>query len=211
MLVGISGRATSGCHICRIFVWMSICHWALETPKGVSFNAGHEQHNTKTTTERLPRPHRTPLLLPVPVPLVPLVVRDDPKPLPICEPPRMLELAPPTPPPVPAPPRNMPPRVPPRTPLTPLTPDPRPAAEPVPAIRALSCSSALRWAASRRRSSSAALRSRACWRAAASASMSCRSWVEPFQLGLRMSRWLCSVCERMRVQVLRRVEALSTV
>lgn len=41
--------------------------------------------------------------------------------------------------------------------------------------------------------------------------MSCRSWVEPFQFGLRMSRWLCSVCERMRVHVLRRVEALSTV
>lgn len=163
------------------------------------------------TTERPLRPHRTPLLLPVPVPLVPLVVRDAPKPLPICEPPRVLELAPPTPEPVPGPPLSMPPRVPPRTPLTPLTPDPRPAAEPVPAMRALSCSSAFRRASSRRRSSSAALRSRACWRAAASASMSCKSWVEPFQLGLRMRRWLCSVCERIRVQVLRRVEALSTV
>lgn len=99
----------------------------------------------------------------------------------------------------------------PLVPLVPLVPDPRPAAELVPARRALSCSSALRRTSSRRRSSSAALRSRACCRAAASASMSCRSWVEPFQLGLRMSRWLCSVCERMRVQVLRRVEALSTV
>lgn len=108
------------------------------------------------------------------------------------------------------PPRSMPRD---REPLTPLAlaPDPRPAAEPVPAMRALSCSSALRRTSSRRRSSSAALRSAACCRAAASASMSCRSWAEPCQLGLRMSRWLCSVCERMRVQVLRRVEALVTV
>lgn len=188
---------------------MSIC-WASAPKKGVSFNAHHGQHNTKTTTERLPRPHRTPLLLPVPVPLVPRVVRDAPKPLPICDPAR--ELVPPYPPvldPAPVPPLRMPrPRV---LPLTPLVPEPRPAAEPVPAIRALSCSSALRRTSSRRRSSSAALRSAACWRAIASASMSCMSWVEPFQSGLRMSRWLCSVCESMRVQVLRRVEALLTV
>lgn len=73
------------------------------------------------------------------------------------------------------------------------------------------CSSALRRASPRRLSSSAALRSAAAALAAASLSMSARSCDAPFQDGFRSSRWLCSVCDRMRVHVLRRVEAVLTV
>ena len=46
---------------------------------------------------------------------------------------------------------------------------------------------------------------------ASSCSASAASWLAPCQPGCRMRRWLCSVCERMRVQVLRRVEAVVTV
>lgn len=82
--------------------------------------------------------------------------------------------------------------------------------EPAVASRCL-CSSARRLTSARRRSSSAALRSAAAALAAASLSMSARSCDAPFQDGLRSRRWLCSVCDRMRVQVLRRVEAVFTV
>lgn len=41
--------------------------------------------------------------------------------------------------------------------------------------------------------------------------MSTRSCVAPFQLGFKMRRWLCSVCDKMLVQVLSKVDALLTV
>lgn len=75
----------------------------------------------------------------------------------------------------------------------------------------LSSSSAFLRSSSRRRSASAALRSASCCFCNASFSMSTRSCVAPFHSGLRISRWLCSVWDRMRVHVLSRVEALSTV
>ena len=77
--------------------------------------------------------------------------------------------------------------------------------------RLRSSSSAFRRAASRRRSTSAALRSASCCLYKASLSISTRSCVAPFQFGFVKSRWLCSVCDRMRVHVLRSVEALVTV
>lgn len=80
-----------------------------------------------------------------------------------------------------------------------------------PDSRCLWSSSARRLNSLRRLSSSAALRSAAAALAAASASMSARSCDAPFHEGFRSSRWLCSVCERMRVHVLRRVEAVLTV
>lgn len=82
--------------------------------------------------------------------------------------------------------------------------------EPVAVSRCL-CSSARRRTSARRLSSSAALRSAAAALAAASLSMSARSCDAPFQDGFRSSRWLCSVCDKMRVHVLRRVEAVFTV
>ncbi len=102
------------------------------------------------------------------------------------------------------------------TPLTlPLvTPRPVPLVDEdgaVPAALRLSSSSAFLRASSRRRSASAARLSASWCFCSVSVSMSTRSWVEPFQSGLRISRWLCSVCERMRVHVLSSVEALSTV
>lgn len=80
-----------------------------------------------------------------------------------------------------------------------------------PSLRFSSSSSRRRRRSSRLCSSSAALRSAARCLSSASASCSARSSVAPFQPGWRMRRWLCSVCDRMRVQVLRRVEALETV
>lgn len=101
----------------------------------------------------------------------------------------------------------------PRTPR--VVPLPRPVllGAPVPLVatsRCL-CSSARRLTSARRLSSSAALRSAAAALAAASLSISARSCDAPFQDGLRSKRWLCSVCESMRVHVLRRVEAVFTV
>jgi hypothetical protein len=81
----------------------------------------------------------------------------------------------------------------------------------VPAALFRSSSSAFLRASSRRRSASAARLSASCCFCSASFSMSTRSCVAPFHSGLSSSRWLCSVCDRMRVHVLRRVEALSTV
>lgn len=78
-------------------------------------------------------------------------------------------------------------------------------------LRFVSSSSLRRRNSSRRCSSSRARRSASCCLCSASASCSARSSVVPFQLGLRMRRWLCSVCDRIRVQVLSRVEALLTV
>lgn len=89
---------------------------------------------------------------------------------------------------------------------------------PVPALLELAVASRCLWVSSARRrasarllSSSAALRSAAAALAAASFSMSARSCVAPFQVGFKMSLWLCSVCERIRVHVLRSVEAALTV
>lgn len=154
--------------------------------------------------------------MPVPVPLVPLVL---PKPLPIPEValalpyiegcpvsvrgatvdadiPRPPLVIPPLPLAIPRP-------IPPRTEL--------PLVVGAPTVLCRSSSSAFLRASSLRRSRSAACLSASCCFWSASFSMSCRSWVDPFQSVLRMSRWLCSVCERIRVQVLRRVDALSTV
>lgn len=74
-----------------------------------------------------------------------------------------------------------------------------------------SSSSRRRRRSSFRSSSSAALRAAACCLRSASASISAKSSVAPFHVGSRMRRWLCSVCDRMRVQVLRSVEAFETV
>lgn len=93
-----------------------------------------------------------------------------------------------------------------------VTPRPTPRDDvDVPAALLLSSSSAFLRASSRRRSTSAARLSASCCFCSASFSMSTRSCVDPFQSVLRISRWLCSVCERIRVQVLSSVEALSTV
>lgn len=154
--------------------------------------------------------------VPAPVPLVPRAVRPAPKPLPICDPalelalavllfpsPDVFALAPPL--------MIRLPRVV-LAPLVPAAPRPRPVAVVVaPASRRCSRSSTARRASSRRRSSSAARRCAASCSASLSSSMASRSLLAPFQSLLRIRRWLCSVWERMRVQVLRRVEALVTV
>jgi hypothetical protein len=97
----------------------------------------------------------------------------------------------------------------PRVPLT----DPRDPLAGVDAanLRLPSSSSRRRRASSRRCSSSAALRWAASCRCRASASCSATSSVAPFQAGLRMRRWLCSVCDNIRVHVLSSTEALFTV
>ena len=77
--------------------------------------------------------------------------------------------------------------------------------------RFLASSSALRVAASRCLCSSCSRLSAACCFMIASFSMSAASWVAPCQFGLRINRWLCSVWERIRVQVLSRVAAELTV
>lgn len=74
-----------------------------------------------------------------------------------------------------------------------------------------SSSSRRRRTSSLRSSSSAALRASACCFRSASASISAKSLVAPFHVGSRIKRWLCSVCDRMRVQVLRSEEAFETV
>lgn len=162
----------------------------------------------------------------LPTPRVALVVRDAPKPLPICDP--ALELALPvlvfpTPPDEEeapnTPPRKLLPRVvravraprcpaltPPRVPRTPV-----PLAVVPPASLRRSASSAARRSSSRLRCSSAARRCASSCCATRSSSTASRSRVEPCQSLLRRRRWLCSVCDRMRVHVLRRVEAFVTV
>jgi len=77
--------------------------------------------------------------------------------------------------------------------------------------RRFSSSSAVLAAAIRRSFSSCSLLSAACCFAYASRSASARSLLAPCQEGLRISLWLCSVCDNMRVQVLRSAEAESTV
>ena len=79
------------------------------------------------------------------------------------------------------------------------------------AARRLSSSSALRAAASRCCWRACSRRSAACCLCIASFSLSATSWVAPCQLGLRINRWLCSVWDRIRVHVLRRVDADVTV
>jgi len=74
-----------------------------------------------------------------------------------------------------------------------------------------SSSSAFRRASSRRLSASSRLRSASCCLCSASLSMSTKSWVAPFQEGFSSSRWLCSVCDTILVQVFKRVLALFTV
>jgi len=74
-----------------------------------------------------------------------------------------------------------------------------------------SASSAFRRASSRLLSASAARLSASCCLRRFSLSISSRSCVAPLQFGFRISRWLCSVCDRMRVHVLSRVLALVTV
>lgn len=80
-----------------------------------------------------------------------------------------------------------------------------------PSRRRSSSSSRRRWISNRRCSSSCARRSASCCRAMASASCCAMSSVTPFQLGWSSRRWLCSVCDRIRVHVLSRVDALLTV
>lgn len=80
-----------------------------------------------------------------------------------------------------------------------------------PCVLFLSSSSAFRAAASLCCCSSCSRLSAACCLNTASFSISAASCVAPCQLGFRINRWLCSVCERTRVQVLRRVEAELTV
>jgi hypothetical protein len=108
----------------------------------------------------------------------------------------------------------------PRTPALVVPRTPRVLARPrvVPAVlevavasRCLCSSSTRRRNSFRRLSSSAVLRSAAAALAAASLSTSARSCDAPFHEGFRSSRWLCSVCERIRVHVFRRVEAVLTV
>lgn len=164
---------------------------------------------------------------------VPRVVRPAPKPRPICD--LTLELALPEltfPSPLvfaPAAPAAEPPRknpLPPRavlTPRAPPTPTPRPRTPaaalaagappppPPPAMRFRSASSVARRRSSSLRSSSAARRCAASCCSRRSSSTASRSREAPRQSRSSRSRWLCSVCERMRVQVLRRVEALVTV
>lgn len=175
----------------------------------------HRQHknklNTKLTSTHV---HFTPLPAPVPVPRVPLAVLPAPNPLPICDPalePELVLLT--TDVFAPDPPLKKPlplvvvPLAAPRVPLAPRVPA---VAAPL-ARRCCSRSSNARRVSSRRRSASAARRCSARCSASLSSSMASRSRVAPAQSLLRIRRWLCSVCERMRVQVLRRVEALVTV
>ena len=81
----------------------------------------------------------------------------------------------------------------------------------VPACLLLSSSSARRLASSRRLCSSTTRRSAACCFCIASASTSRTSCVAPFQVGSCIRRWLCSVCESIRVQVFSRADELETV
>lgn len=74
-----------------------------------------------------------------------------------------------------------------------------------------SSSSRRRRSSSLRSSSSAALRASSCCFRNASASISAKSFVAPFHVGSRIRRWLCSVWDKMRVQVLSSVEAFETV
>lgn len=194
-------------------------------------------HNSSIRRETIGQSHHVnihltplPMPVPVPVPLVPRAVRPVPNPLPICDPALELALAEllfPNPDTfaldVAPPPRTMPPlpRVvlaPPLVPLPATSPRPRPRVDDdvvvvllPPANRLCSRSSTARRASSRLRSSSAARRCTAKCSASFSSSMASRSLLAPFQSLLRMRRWLCSVWDRIRVQVLRRVEALVTV
>jgi hypothetical protein len=154
--------------------------------------------------------HQTPSCLhnPVPLPLDPLVV---PLPIPLAgllvpiEPPRPIELVFPLILVLPAatyPEDTAPPA---------LAPLPRPLVDvllvtllPIAlslTIRLLSSSSASLAAAAFRSCSSASLLSASRCRAYISCSASAMSCVVLPQFGLRMSRWLCSVCERIRVHV----------
>lgn len=142
--------------------------------------------------------HLTPLGLPL-VPPTPLPM---PVPLlPSCEPPLVNPVKlPPAPYPLLA------------LPLAPLPlPLPRAPRTAVPACLCLSSSSAFRRASSLLLSSSAALLSAACAFITNSFSTSATSWLAPCQFGFMMSRWLCSVCERIRVQELSSVDADVTV
>jgi hypothetical protein len=89
---------------------------------------------------------------------------------------------------------------------------------PLPLVLALGAASALRRssssllaAASLLACSSAARRSAACCRYVSSSSMATKSCDAPCHCGFRMSRWLCSVWDKMRVHVWSRVEAFWTV
>jgi hypothetical protein len=74
-----------------------------------------------------------------------------------------------------------------------------------------SSSSAFRAVAALCSCSSYSLRSSACCFTRVSCSASATSWLAPCQDGLSISLWLCSVCERILVQVERREEAAETV
>jgi len=78
-------------------------------------------------------------------------------------------------------------------------------------LRSRDASSARRLVSARLRSSSAARRSACAALTACSASASAMSALAPFHVGFRMSRWLCSVWLRIRVQVLSSVLAVLTV
>lgn len=77
--------------------------------------------------------------------------------------------------------------------------------------RLLASSSAFRAAASRCLCNSCSRLSAACCLRTDSFSLSAMSCVAPCQSGLRISRWLCSVWDKIRVQVLSKVEAELTV
>ena len=147
--------------------------------------------------------HRAPLALPrtLPIPLpMPVPLR------PVCDVPRLptVLLDPPATCPVPLILPPLPAPLP--LPLVPL--GPRTV---VPACRCLSSSSALRRASSLLLSSSAALLSAACAFKTISFSISATSALAPFQLGFSINRWLCSVCERIRIHVFKSVDADDTV
>lgn len=152
-------------------------------------------HINRTHLTPRARPLVPPRPLPMPVPLLP--VCDEPRPVPDTL------LVPPATYPVPL---MLPLPVPLPLPLVPLV--PRIA---VPACRCLSSSSSLRLASSRLLSSSAALLSAACAFKTISFSKSATSWLAPCQLGFKINRWLCSVCDSIRIQVFRSVEADVTV
>jgi hypothetical protein len=133
-----------------------------------------------------------------------------PKPLPILDAPRpdgRLDVSDKELEPALLPPRAVP-RPLPRAPLVPR--ELRPGAVEA-SLRFSSSSSRRRRSSSRLSSSSAALLSAAncLWRA--SASCSATSSVAPFQLGSKINRWLCSVCDSIRVQLFSSTEALFTV
>ena len=97
-----------------------------------------------------------------------------------------------------------------RAPLSLIAPRvPRAVPDAAACLRSVSVSRFLR-SSSRLSSSSAALRSAARCLRRASASCSARSSVAPLQPGFSISRWLCSVCESIRVQLFKRIEALWT-